>query len=86
MIVTQHQIDTTLFGSLESGYTMTEIHLIMLCWMTDSGKVSELVMMDTQKLMKMVNIVLGVVKVRISKQQPLKYMELSSEESYAKIN
>ena len=47
---------------------MTEINQIVLRWIVKTGQVCWWVLMDIQKKINMEIIVLGVVKIEISKQ------------------
>ena len=49
--------------------------MIMLNCLVHAGQAYWLVLMDTQRNMMVVVIVLKVVKMEISKQQPLSFME-----------
>ncbi len=64
---------------------MKEINKILLICKIYPGLVCWLVLMDTQQQIGEVDILLQVAKMRSSKQQPLKYLDVRNEESDAKI-
>ena len=65
-----------LLGYLEWGYRITDIWKIMLGCLVLTGQVYWLVLMDIQQQIILVGIVLlGVTKLKVSKQQPLSFME-----------
>ncbi len=64
---------------------MTEMNMILLYLIVDSGQVYWLVVMDTQQKIRIIGIVLlGATIMRTSKRYQLKYMELNNKESDAK--
>ena len=61
---------------MEWGYKITDMNMIMLGCLVQTGQVDWLLLMDIQQQIILVGIVLlGVTKLKVSKQNPLSFME-----------